>query len=113
MVGEGVDSGVLEVIRRVVVEEAGELGLGVERIILFGSRARGEARPGSDYDILVVVKGQVGRDEKRKLSARIRWRLAEMLMPADIIVVEEEAWRTYKSVVGHLFYTVREEGVPV
>jgi predicted nucleotidyltransferase len=28
----------------------------LERIVLFGSRARGEARPDSDYDILVFLK---------------------------------------------------------
>ncbi|MBI4865225.1 MAG: nucleotidyltransferase domain-containing protein [Candidatus Riflebacteria bacterium] len=27
----------------------------LRRVILYGSRARGEARPGSDYDVLVVV----------------------------------------------------------
>jgi uncharacterized protein len=28
----------------------------IERVVLFGSRARGEARPGSDYDIAVFLK---------------------------------------------------------
>jgi len=110
---EGLDPGVLDIIRRIIIEEANRLGLSVEKIILFGSRARGEARPDSDYDILVIVKGRVGRDKRRELSARIRWRLAEMLLPADIIVVGEKAWRTYGDKVGHLFYTIREEGVPV
>ena len=31
---------------------------GVERMYLFGSRARGDARPDSDYDIL-ISKGKV------------------------------------------------------
>ena len=51
-----VDGSVLGLIRRVVLEEAGRLGIGVERIILFGSRARGDYREGSDYDILNVVR---------------------------------------------------------
>lgn len=29
----------------------------IERVVLFGSRARGDARPGSDYDIAVFLKG--------------------------------------------------------
>jgi predicted nucleotidyltransferase len=31
---------------------------GVRRVILFGSRARGDAREGSDYDFAVVVKSR-------------------------------------------------------
>jgi predicted nucleotidyltransferase len=29
----------------------------IERVVLFGSRARGDAHPGSDYDIAVFLKG--------------------------------------------------------
>ena len=29
---------------------------GVEKLILFGSRARGEARPDSDYDVAVLLR---------------------------------------------------------
>ncbi len=29
----------------------------IERVVLFGSRARGDARPDSDYDIAVFLKG--------------------------------------------------------
>ncbi|HET6237624.1 MAG TPA: nucleotidyltransferase domain-containing protein [Acetobacteraceae bacterium] len=28
----------------------------LERVVLFGSRARGDARPGSDYDVAVFLK---------------------------------------------------------
>jgi predicted nucleotidyltransferase len=31
-------------------------GSRIERVVLFGSRARGEARPDSDYDIAVFLK---------------------------------------------------------
>ena len=32
----------------------------IERVVLFGSRARGEARPDSDYDIAVFLKDLQG-----------------------------------------------------
>jgi predicted nucleotidyltransferase len=35
-------------------------GRAVRRVILFGSRARGDARPDSDYDVLVLVSGRRG-----------------------------------------------------
>jgi predicted nucleotidyltransferase len=32
-------------------------GARIERVVLFGSRARGDARPDSDYDVAVFLKG--------------------------------------------------------
>ena len=43
-----------------VVAQAVEQVEGVERVILFGSRARGDHRPNSDLDLLVVGDGKVG-----------------------------------------------------
>jgi len=47
----GDDPAIEELIQRLV--EA----LGPERIYLFGSRARGDGGPDSDYDLMVVVPG--------------------------------------------------------
>ena len=33
-----------------------EFGRRVDRVVLFGSHARGSARPGSDIDVLVVIR---------------------------------------------------------
>ena len=33
----------------------------VERVVLFGSRARGEARPDSDYDVAIFLRGMADR----------------------------------------------------
>jgi len=42
-------------------------GEGLERVILFGSRARGDARPDSDYDVAVFLRdfGGFGREAAR------------------------------------------------
>jgi len=42
-------------------------GDGLERVVLFGSRARGDARPDSDYDVAVFPKdfGGFGREAAR------------------------------------------------
>lgn len=39
----------------------------VERIVLFGSRARGEAHQGSDWDFAVYLGHEPDRDEERRL----------------------------------------------
>jgi uncharacterized protein len=45
-------------------------GSRLERAVLFGSRARGDARPESDYDIAVFLRGFDGfGDEAARLAA--------------------------------------------
>ncbi|MGO8801135.1 MAG: nucleotidyltransferase domain-containing protein [Roseiarcus sp.] len=39
---------------RAALDEA--YGERIERVVLFGSRARGDARPDSDYDVAVFLK---------------------------------------------------------
>ncbi len=42
----------------------------VERVVLFGSRARGDARPDSDYDVAVFIKDTgTFSDESARLAA--------------------------------------------
>ena len=55
------------------------------RIILFGSRARGDQRPDSDYDLLVVLD-EVG--DHFATTAAVMDVLADMRMAKDIIVAE-------------------------
>ena len=58
-----------------------------EKIILFGSHARGEGGQDSDVDLLVVmpVKGS-----KRKIRLNIRQALRDIHIPKDIIVSTPE-----------------------
>lgn len=44
-----------QLLKEFAAELRQRLGSRVRRILLFGSRARGDAREGSDYDMLVVV----------------------------------------------------------
>jgi len=53
------------------------------RIMLFGSRARGAARPDSDYDILVVVDEL---PDRRATRLRLRRVLADLPVSKDIVV---------------------------
>ncbi len=105
---------VLELIKRVVLEEAGKLGVRVERIILFGSRARGDYREDSDYDILVVVSERLDWRVKRRLSLMIRRRLVrELGMPVDLVIVSLRYWEEYKDVPGTVLYPAEREGIVI
>jgi predicted nucleotidyltransferase len=43
----------------------------IERVVLFGSRARGDARPDSDYDVAVFLKNLTGFGEEMGKIAEI------------------------------------------
>jgi predicted nucleotidyltransferase len=78
-----------------------------ERIVLFGSHARGEAGPDSDVDLLVVMPV---RGSKRKKAVEIAVALHDIRVPMDIIVTtpEEFAWR--KEVAGTIERPAVREG---
>lgn len=61
------------------------------RIILFGSRARGDAREDSDYDLLVVFDEI---DDRRATRIQIRSAVDDLPIAKDIVVAttQEEAW---------------------
>jgi predicted nucleotidyltransferase len=78
-----------------------------ERIILFGSHARGAAGHDSDVDLLVVMPLS---DSKSDVALEIRAALRRFRVPKDIVVSapEEFAWR--KDVVGTIEYPAVREG---
>ncbi len=90
-----------EVVRR-VVEAASP-----DRIILFGSAARGEAGPHSDVDLLVVKAGVTHR---RRLAQRIYSRLLGLEVPVDVLVVTPDDIETFRDKVGTIIGPALREG---
>ena len=80
-----------------------------ERIILFGSRARGAAREDSDYDLLVIVRGA---PNERQISRRIyRALLAhEVNAAVDVIVVQAEKLEQHRDSPYYVYRQALREG---
>jgi predicted nucleotidyltransferase len=78
-----------------------------EKIILFGSQARGDAGPDSDVDLLVVMDFEGTARDK---GLEIMLALDDRVLPADVIVTRPEdfAWR--KDVVGTIEWPAAREG---
>lgn len=74
-------SALLDEVRRVVLEELEGLPV---RVFLFGSWARGEARPDSDVDVAVRPLAPLPRG----VLARLRQRLEESTVPRRVEVVD-------------------------
>ena len=77
------------------------------RIYLFGSRARGDAGPESDVDLLVVMP-IVGT--KRSQRIEIRMALHDVRIPKDIAVVTPEEYARYHKIPGTLPRIAEMEG---
>jgi predicted nucleotidyltransferase len=78
-----------------------------DRIILFGSHARGQAGPDSDVDLLVVVPVE---GSKRAKQLEIRAAVGDVRVPKDIIVSRPEEFQWRKDVVGTIEYPAMREG---
>ena len=89
-----------EIIRRIVEVAA------PEKIILFGSAARGEMGPDSDVDLL-VVKSHVHR---RHTAQQIETSLVGIRIPTDIIVATPEDLEHHKHTIGLIYRPALREG---
>ncbi len=62
-----------------------------EKIIMFGSAARGEMGPNSDVDLLIIKSGV----HRRKLAMKIYRNLGAIGCPVDLVVVTPEDIKRY------------------
>jgi excisionase family DNA binding protein len=82
-----------------------------ERVYLFGSAARGEAGPNSDFDVLLVVPDDASQDRLRSRRAyEALWGLGAA---TDVLVMSRSAFEARAGVPTSLPATVLEEGVLV
>jgi predicted nucleotidyltransferase len=79
-----------------------------DRIILFGSHARGDAGPDSDVDLLVVMPVKGSRREKR---LQIALALDDIRVPKDIIVTTPEDFQSRKELAGTIERPAADEGM--
>jgi predicted nucleotidyltransferase len=88
---------VIDEIRQRILQACPSISL----IVLFGSRARGEAGADSDYDLLVVAPPDVPAGTR---AARLRLALWDVPGSFDVVVVSEtdfEATRGFRSGLVH------------
>lgn len=81
------------------------------RIVLFGSAARGDARPGSDIDLFVEVENgvQVGEASRRAYAA-IDPLYPEVKRGVDIVVKDRAFVVRYGDLVGTVLRPALREG---
>ena len=81
------------------------------KLVLFGSQARGDAEPGADIDVLVVLRGDVSPGEEIRRTGDI---VADLSFQHDetiaCVFMDERRFTTRN---GPLLRNVRREGVPL
>lgn len=90
-----------EIIRRIVVTAR------PEKVILFGSRARGDARMDSDIDLLVVANDPQPRSLRASALYGI---LSDIPVPMDILVYRPEEIEEWRDVPQASVTTAVREG---
>ncbi len=83
----------------------------VEQILLFGSRARGDAHPKSDWDFYVLVNTPLSFPQRQRMITEIKRDLAKLRIPNDIILKSAEQFNRTKIYPGHLAHEVAREGI--
>jgi predicted nucleotidyltransferase len=78
-----------------------------QKIILFGSWARGERGPHSDIDLLIILESTLPRPQRYAPVRRLFWGMG---LPMDILVYTPEEFARYQSVPGSFTHTVAHEG---
>jgi predicted nucleotidyltransferase len=76
-------------------------------VIVFGSYARGQARPDSDLDLL-VIEPQV--KARRQEMVRLADVLRDLGISADVVVVSRKTFAEWKSTPGTIVYEAAREG---
>ena len=90
-----------EIVRRIVAEAR------PQKVILFGSRGRGEARPDSDIDLLVVSDDARSRAQR---AADLYGVLSDIIIPMDVLVYRPEEIDEWRNVPQAFVTTAMREG---
>jgi len=81
------------------------------RVVVFGSRARGEAGPDSDIDLLVILDDDAPADQ---LTLRAGWESRQGYdHPADVIPVRASVYHRRARIAGTLAYEADIDGIAV
>lgn len=97
------DPRLIEAVRRL------ERAYAPERIYLFGSRARGDAREWSDWDLMLVVPDDAPSERRRPEAAYVR--LRGLGLPAEVHVFRRGTFERQRALFGSLPAEVAREGV--
>ena len=81
------------------------------RIILYGSRARGDAQPDSDWDLLILLDGPVEHHHAAAMHHQLYHLELETDTVLSALVLSKEAWDSPLSRAMPFYMNVVSEGL--
>lgn len=82
-----------------------------DAVILFGSRARGDARPDSDVDLLIVERESFSlQNSRRQETARLYLALRKLAIPKDLLLYSRDEFELLKNSPHHIVGRAQREG---
>jgi predicted nucleotidyltransferase len=86
----------------------------VQSLVLFGSRARGDARADSDLDLLIIVRDRLTPEREKQLRHRVRALLLPLLpVDLDLLISDAASAAHWAGSRWHVLGHIHREGVPL
>ena len=105
-------SNVLKKIKKIILSAAEKHGIDIDKIILFGSRARGDYKKESDWDILIVTKSSLNREKYISFySTCIKNIFKKGIKKVDLIIMEKRIFEDRKNIINTIANEVAIEGI--
>lgn len=102
-----------EIAADIIKKELNQAGITIEKIILYGSRVRGDFKQDSDWDFFVIIDKDLDFNQKWKIIKSIKRKLAMQKIPNDIILNSQSQVERYKNDVGRITYYAMKEGIAI
>ena len=82
------------------------------KVLIFGSRARGDFNTNSDFDLLVVTKNNIGAKEKMNMESRISKSLVYSLQkPFDVLLYSQQEVELKKNARGLIIFHALKDAI--
>jgi predicted nucleotidyltransferase len=80
-----------------------------DKIILFGSYARGDYNRNSDIDIL-ILKRDLKKEREIASNLYIEFFNKKITIPVDIIAMDYDKYNRLSNDIGYIYKTIKQEG---
>ena len=93
------------------IKEIVESRLPGAKVVLFGSRARGDFDEKSDYDLLIEIPEDISLKEKMNLTTKINKLLVDHDVVADVIIQSRREVERKKNYFGSVVREAIKNGI--